>query len=477
MTILSPLIAAGLLLTSRGAIDVPEVPVIQSLWEAREPEPPTPRVTPQVAKGPLFLRVWGLRPDESVTVLCDDKELGGPCKGDLDRSQPFHSVLRVPTLSRGKHALRVAYRRGNRRFTKAVEFEVGFPRPPTIDTVYEGKAAAALEGEPSKQWTVVKSNDVKVGVAGVEPGDVVVIYREGENKRSDTASAKRIDLPLKDKLVKGDNRLTAKLERKDADGTWDASGASNVVNVVFSEPPSKQAPLAADKAPDKSPAPAADKPLAPAPALNDAGPPPGPVFCRTPDTFSHRPLVQRVPSLRDDRGATGHGDLIEPPSLEVLAQASGLLLWKFRFDGAANVPIPVFGLQGEPDYEEGAIIYEGMRLVVAQDGRYEVRFNLSTPAMTTVLRLQLTVLDRAGRPVVLTLPPITAGYNDDFHKVFWRQQWFVYHAGHSDALAEAFAGLCSVSRSGTARFGSRPIEINPGGRLDYSTRRAPSSPQ
>jgi hypothetical protein len=207
------------------------------------------------------------------------------------------------------------------------------------------------------------------------------------------------------------------------------------------------------------------------PAVAKASEPlPTPIFYRTPETFSHTPLVQRVPNFRIwSQNKQSPGETQELPSVEVLAQKCGQVCWKFRFDGAANVPIPQFGPNGEPECEEGALIYEGMRIVVAQDGSYEVRFNLSTPAMPTALRLQLAVLDRVGRPIILTLPPIVAGYNDDFQTNFWRQQWHVYHAGHSDALAQAFDSLHTVARIGTGRFGSRPWEINPGGRLYYSS--------
>ena len=133
-----------------------------------------------------------------------------------------------------------------------------------------------------------------------------------------------------------------------------------------------------------------------------------------------------------------------------------------RFDQPARFPIPTFGLAGEPLEEPGVVIYEGMRLAIRPDGRYQVRFVAETPAMPVTMRLQFILADQwTGAIVPLTLPPITipaepspkkSATQGTVRPVAARQQ-NIHHEGRLPILDLSPEGLQVVSRSGVARFG------------------------
>jgi hypothetical protein len=133
-----------------------------------------------------------------------------------------------------------------------------------------------------------------------------------------------------------------------------------------------------------------------------------------------------------------------------------------RFDQPARFPIPAFGLAGESLEEPGVVIYEGMRLAIRPDGRYQVRFVAETPAMPVTMRLQFILADQwTGTTVPLTLPPITipaepspkrSATQGTVRPVAARQQ-NIHHEGRLPILDLSPEGLQVVSRSGVARIG------------------------
>jgi hypothetical protein len=113
---------------------------------------------------------------------------------------------------------------------------------------------------------------------------------------------------------------------------------------------------------------------------------------------------------------------------------------------------------GEHLFEDGVVIYEGMRFTAAADGHYEVRFTVSVPAMPVTLRLQLVFVDNTGRSFVLTLPPISIVPERSFEGNYLGSSYQIHHLGYSRLLAPSCTNLCNctILRQGTARFGSWP---------------------
>jgi len=133
----------------------------------------------------------------------------------------------------------------------------------------------------------------------------------------------------------------------------------------------------------------------------------------------------------------------------------------FRFEAAAHFPLTAFGMRGESMEHEGAVIYEGMRFAMSDDGHYQVRFALGTPAMPVTLRLQLLLEDSATKNrYTLTLPPITIPEpNQPQHTTQRREVDPVYakvqtvhHEGYSPTLVNRSPTI-NVVRSGGAGVG------------------------
>ena len=158
-------------------------------------------------------------------------------------------------------------------------------------------------------------------------------------------------------------------------------------------------------------------------------------------------------------------------TLEECARKENLFTWAYRFKGAVHFPQPRFDDAGCRFDAPGTAIYEGMQIVVASDGRYEVAFNATTPRIPVTLRLQLSVCVVGHEPIIVSLPAIsmTPEYRDaesDYgggNRVLsnnFQQNWHVRHVGFSPELASA---VClpgcqvMVQRDGVARFGSLPL--------------------
>ena len=158
-------------------------------------------------------------------------------------------------------------------------------------------------------------------------------------------------------------------------------------------------------------------------------------------------------------------------TLEECARKENLFTWAYRFKTAVHFPQPRFNDAGDRHDTPGTGIYEGMQIVVASDGRYEVAFNATTPRIPVTLRLQLSVCVVGHEPIMVSLPAIsmTPEYRDaesDYggsNRVLsnnFQQNWHVRHIGFSPELASAVClpgCLVVVQRDGVARFGSLPL--------------------
>ena len=82
----------------------------------------------------------------------------------------------------------------------------------------------------------------------------------------------------------------------------------------------------------------------------------------------------------------------------------------YRFDLPARFALAQYdpNCPGRSYEGQGALIHEGMRILTRKDGEYDVRFNVTVPAMPVTMRLQLLLYenDTSPFPKSLTLPPI-----------------------------------------------------------------------
>lgn len=191
-------------------------------------------------------------------------------------------------------------------------------------------------------------------------------------------------------------------------------------------------------------------------------------------------LVRRG-SLRPDESTDS--DHEEFPYLEQCDKSAR----PFDFAKPARFAVPRFDASGCEFEDEGAVIYEGMRFVVAPSGAYEIRFVVSTPAMPVTLRLQLHVPCWDGTEHTVTVPAIDLPPHANARGQFEPAVWKVRHVGVSQILVrpepdpetgasgaaspkvpdkhqsfsyhfpqKVYDGPRAIRRTGTARFGSRP---------------------
>ena len=179
--------------------------------------------------------------------------------------------------------------------------------------------------------------------------------------------------------------------------------------------------------------------------------------------FSRRPTIVRL-LRRDETDESVDG--IEEQLVDIFLESppgstgpDALPTTSWTFDRPARFTLMEFGIHGH-DYEsDGAVIYEGMRLVVAPDGQYQVRFIASTPAMPVTFQLRVMTRSKYGpSPIQLTLPPIVVPPYTNPNGDYEAAEWLVVHSGHSSALARAYPSILwdRTTRDGTARFGSLP---------------------
>lgn len=135
-----------------------------------------------------------------------------------------------------------------------------------------------------------------------------------------------------------------------------------------------------------------------------------------------------------------------------------------RFNGYDIAPI------------DSLVIYEGMKVIVADDGQYEVTFNCEATRIPVVVMLQLSVHEvleekETFRHGTITLPPFTIDPDRNLHRHRYSQTYHIRRAGYSHLLRSLFQtqttdsqlARLSLQRHGTARFGSVPEKA------DYSS--------
>jgi hypothetical protein len=142
----------------------------------------------------------------------------------------------------------------------------------------------------------------------------------------------------------------------------------------------------------------------------------------------------------------------------------------YRFDLPARFALAQFGSRSPcPSLEgEGAVIHEGMRILTGKDGQYDIRFNVTVPAMPVTMRLQLLLYDNGSSPFpkTLTLPPIRIvpdkdADHDDYDDVDNPPSggapflsYLVRLRGYSHVVRDHSGTFQLARRIGTARFGS-----------------------
>jgi hypothetical protein len=215
------------------------------------------------------------------------------------------------------------------------------------------------------------------------------------------------------------------------------------------------------------------------------------------DSFSDLPqvIVLQLPPPDDDRDdSSGLFRKKKPLSNRLLKEELEggenndfqYPFWIYPFDLPARFPVTRFGSSRTCAFEgDGAVIHEGMRLLARVDGQYEVRFNVTAPAMPVMLKLQLLLYQRPDSPGLskcrvpvaktLTLPPIWLrpwgsdpfpnsndpgeGTSPTTYQVSVRGYSQVIKEVHSPESAYAATepskrNFLLVKRIGTARFGS-----------------------
>lgn len=175
------------------------------------------------------------------------------------------------------------------------------------------------------------------------------------------------------------------------------------------------------------------------------------------DAFSHLPLVRTMQAADD------LGDFSKHPADERgESRPLDSIAYDYRFDAPAHFPLPAFGIRGEESSRDGAIIYEGMRFAVREDGRYQVRFVVGTPAIPVTMCLQLIVEDEGTQNhYTLTLPPISIPEPDKPQHLSQQRKvqqvhgnvQTVHHEGYLPVLTQPLSNIRVVRRTGSARFG------------------------
>jgi len=156
-------------------------------------------------------------------------------------------------------------------------------------------------------------------------------------------------------------------------------------------------------------------------------------------------------------GSDGHGD-----AANKLTHS-----WTKDFHQAAHFPLPRYAIGGSPQFVDGLLIYEGMRLTVYNDGTYDLAFTATVPEMPVTIRLQLvftqpgTISPALVRQVYrITLPPLRLEPKRDARPGDPTANTFqVAHRGYSSLFVVNGTALFinsnwDVTRIGTARFGT-----------------------
>lgn len=133
----------------------------------------------------------------------------------------------------------------------------------------------------------------------------------------------------------------------------------------------------------------------------------------------------------------------------------------FLFDRAAHFPWNRFGEDGPIEPEDAMVIYEGMQLVMFEDGQFLLSFLASTPPTPVTLRLRFIAQTDLGSRQI-TIPPIRIEPDLAVDEPNQPGLWRVVHSGFAPHWK--FVNPRTVERYGAARFGSIPTEMGGFGR-------------
>jgi hypothetical protein len=153
----------------------------------------------------------------------------------------------------------------------------------------------------------------------------------------------------------------------------------------------------------------------------------------------------------------------DEPEAEGTLDASGDLPCprEFTFLSSAHFPLREFGQRGEVLDREGAVIYEGMKVSIAEDGRVGLSGHIITPDVPVTLHLRLLVKlmpEFGGHVYTITFPAIDIApeaRRDRRNRGVQKLETLTEHLEFPqiEVLGTYRESIQTIRREGTARFG------------------------
>ena len=188
-------------------------------------------------------------------------------------------------------------------------------------------------------------------------------------------------------------------------------------------------------------------------------------FAQT-DPANTRPAIDKIPSVeRIDSASEARPSSIKPTRL--------VAVFRNPCHFPYHDPWDCYGSTSET----GVVIYEDMKLVVGENGQYELSFVAESPRLPVTLRLQFRIWmkpknnDPDREQGTLTIPPIVFEPSDEAGRQDSSETFLVRRTGYSHALkclsVKDACGCtsscrcseqtqCRLQRTGVARFGGVP---------------------
>lgn len=181
---------------------------------------------------------------------------------------------------------------------------------------------------------------------------------------------------------------------------------------------------------------------------------------------THDPGASILPDFATTKGRRlGIPDTTNPTDKP---SSNELIVNSATFENAAHFAFGADCAGQSPGNDRPVVIYEGMTVTAADDGRYEVRFVVEAPDSNVILKLQLRLCDWGCQQEIgtITLPPVilsSSTTDDSFEDTSVMsgatRTWVVRRTGYSRLLTSAKCQNCqqlTVTRSGTIRIGQSP---------------------
>jgi hypothetical protein len=333
-------------------------------------------------------------------------------------------------------------------------FEVRLPDPPRIMAVADFGRDPVPVGENG--LISITTGAMMVRLASVNRYAHVVAYLDGRpvtSAETDASCCRKV--PLEGHVTTGVHTLTVRTVHFSGPGSSVTSGPSNEVvfhycdeSIYLLKPCRKCDNRNPPAKPDCQEQPvqaeinkAADVPASP-PLFLQAG-------------FPHfRPSLHLLTASETTKPAKVAPSAEAEPAETPKVQRVG----PFFFASPAHFPIREFGPRGEVIEREGAVIYEDMTFSFDDDGNYNLRFTIRTPALPTTIQLQLLLQPATDKPwYTITLAPMD--FFPDPEKS-GRMKPKLYRncivEGRSEILSRCWREMeqdARLRRTGTARFG------------------------